>query len=85
MRDMGDELYKRVYNNPEVFIEWFKEIQNGGIDEKGRVRNPLSKGSFIYTNKNGLYTNLWHVCLYVFLEPIKRYYRRRNKYYDKPV
>ena len=58
------EIYKIVYSNPSYYIEWLNEIKNNGVDNEGRVRNPLSeKGSLVYTNKNGLYSTLWHVCV----------------------
>ena len=88
------ELYKIIYNNREVYMEWLDEIKKDGVDDKKRVRNPLREGSFIYTNKNGLYTKLWHLCVVIFQgnynfdkipEPIKRNYKQQSKFYNKPL
>lgn len=58
------EVYKKIYTNPSYYIEWLDEIKNNGVDNKGRVRNPLSEnGSLVYTNKNGLYSTLWNACV----------------------
>jgi hypothetical protein len=87
------ELYKKIYNNREVFIEWLEEIRRDGVDEKKRVRNPLREGGLIYTNKNGLYNTLWHLCVIIFPTafkwdtiptPPKRYYRHPWKFYNVP-
>jgi len=87
------ELYKKIYNNREVFIEWLEEIRRNGVDEKKRVRNPLREGGLIYTNKNGLYNTLWHLCVVIFPTafkwdtiptPSKRYYRHPSKFYNVP-
>jgi hypothetical protein len=87
------ELYKKIYNNREVFIEWLEEIRRDGVDEKKRVRNPLREGGLIYTNKNGLYNTLWHLCVVIFPTafkwdtiptPPKRYYRHPSKFYNVP-
>ena len=59
------EIYNMIYNNRSVYIEWLDEIKRNGLDNKERVRNPLHEGSLIYTNKNGLYSTLWNVCVYV--------------------
>jgi hypothetical protein len=43
------EIYKKIYNNREVFLEWLEEIKRNGVDDKKRVRNPLRKGgSYLY-------------------------------------
>jgi hypothetical protein len=59
------EIYKTVYNNSSVYIEWLDEIKRVGIDNDGRVRNPMCEGGLIYTNLNGLYSVLWNACVAV--------------------
>ena len=49
------EIYKIIYNDRNVYIEWLDEIKKNGVDNKKRVRNPLREGSLIYTDKDGLY------------------------------
>jgi hypothetical protein len=34
------ELFKIIYNEQNVYIEWLDEIINKGDDSKMRVRNP---------------------------------------------
>jgi hypothetical protein len=58
------EIYKTVYNNPSVFIQWLDEIKSNGVDNEERVRNPLCEnGGLIYTDKDGLYSTLWNACV----------------------
>ena len=88
------ELYKKIYYNREVFMDWLDEIKRDGVDDKKRVRNPLREGGLIYTNKNGLYSKLWHLCIQIFQgdynirgvpEPVKRYYKKaQSKFFNKP-
>jgi hypothetical protein len=88
------ELYKKIYYNRQVFMDWLDEIKRDGVDEKNRVRNPLRKGSMIYTDKNGLYSKLWHLCIQIFQGsynirgvpvPVKRYYKKAQlKFFNKP-
>ena len=89
------ELYKKIYNNREVFMEWLDEIKRDGVDNKKRVRNPLRKGSMIYTDKKGLYVKLWNLCVHVFQgdynfnngkipNPIKIDYKPQSKFWNKP-
>jgi hypothetical protein len=89
------ELYKKIYYNREVFIEWLDEIKRDGVDNKKRVRNPLRKGGFIYTNKKGLYSTLWNLCVHIFQGgynfnngkipyPIKIDYKPQSKFWNKP-
>jgi hypothetical protein len=89
------ELYKKIYNNREVFIEWLDEIKRDGVDNKKRVRNPLRKGSMIYTDKKGLYVKLWNLCVHIFQGdynfnngkipyPIKIDYKPQSKFWNKP-
>jgi hypothetical protein len=88
------ELYKKIYYNRQVFMDWLDEIKRDGVDDKMRVRNPLREGSMIYTNKNGLYSKLWHLCIQIFQgdynirgvpEPVKRYYKKAQlKFFNKP-
>jgi hypothetical protein len=89
------ELYKKIYNNREVFMEWLDEIKRDGIDNKKRVRNPLRKGSMIYTDKKGLYVTLWNLCVHIFQGnynfnngkipyPIKIDYKPQSKFWNKP-
>jgi hypothetical protein len=90
------ELYKKIYNNREVFMEWLDEIKRDGVDDKKRVRNPLRKGSMIYTDKNGLYVKLWNLCVHIFQGnynfnngkipyPIKIDYKPQSKFWNKPT
>jgi hypothetical protein len=89
------ELYKKIYNNREVFMEWLDEIKRDGVDNKKRVRNPLRKGSMIYTDKKGLYVKLWNLCVHIFQgdynfnngkipNPIKIDYKPQSKFWNKP-
>jgi len=86
------EIYKKIYNNREVFLEWLEEIKRNGVDDKKRVRNPLRKGGLIYTNK-GLYSTIVNLCIAIFpadfkwdtIPPrIKIEYKQQNKFYNKP-
>jgi hypothetical protein len=89
------ELYKKIYYNREVFREWLDEIKRDGVDSKKRVRNPLRKGSMIYTDKKGLYVKLWNLCVHIFQgdynfnngkipNPIKIDYKPQSKFWNKP-
>jgi hypothetical protein len=89
------ELYKKIYYNREVFREWLDEIKRNGVDSKKRVRNPLRKGSMIYTDKKGLYVKLWNLCVHIFQgdynfnngkipNPIKIDYKPQSKFWNKP-
>jgi hypothetical protein len=89
------ELYKKIYNNREVFMEWLDEIKRNGVDDKKRVRNPLRKGSMIYTDKKGLYVKLWNLCVHIFQGnynfnngkipyPIKIDYKPQSKFWNEP-
>lgn len=87
------EIYKIIYNDRNVYIEWLDEIKNNGVDNKKRVRNPLREGSLIYTDKNGLYSTLWDLCVVILQGnynfngiplPIKRVYQKQQKFYNKP-
>ena len=75
-------------------MDWLDEIKRDGVDDKNRVRNPLREGSMIYTDKNGLYSTLWHLCIQIFQAsydirgvpvPVKRYYKKAQlKFFNKP-
>ena len=87
------EIYKIIYNDRNVYIEWLDEIKKNGVDNKKRVRNPLREGSLIYTDKNGLYSTLWDLCVVILQgnynfngipQPIKRVYQKQQKFYNKP-
>jgi hypothetical protein len=88
------ELYKKIYYDRQKFMDWLDEIKRDGVDNKNRVRNPLRKGSMIYTDKNGLYSKLWHLCIQIFQGdydirgvpvPVKRYYKKAQlKFFNKP-
>jgi hypothetical protein len=88
------ELYKKIYYNRQKFMDWLDEIKRDGVDDKNRVRNPLREGSMIYTDKNGLYSKLWHLCIQIFQAsydirgvpvPVKRYYKKAQlKFFNKP-
>lgn len=87
------EIYKIIYNDRNVYIEWLDEIKKNGVDNKKRVRNPLREGSLIYTDKDGLYSTLWDLCVVILQGnydfngiplPIKRIYQKQQKFYNKP-
>jgi len=88
------ELYKKIYYDRQKFMDWLDEIKRDGVDDKNRVRNPLREGSMIYTDKNGLYSKLWHLCIQIFQAsydirgvpvPVKRYYKKAQlKFFNKP-
>ena len=89
------ELHKKIYYNRELFVEWLDEIKRNGVDDKNRVRNPLRKGSMIYTDKKGLYSKLWNLCATIFQgnynfnngkipRPIKIDYKQQSKFFYKP-
>ena len=87
------EIYKIIYNDRNVYIEWLDEIKKNGVDNKKRVRNPLREGSLIYTDKDGLYSTLWDLCVVILQgnynfngipRPIKRVYQKQQKFYNKP-
>jgi len=87
------ELYKLIYNERNVYIEWLDEIKKNGVDNKMRIRNPLRDGGLIYTNKNGLYATLWNLCVVILQgnydfkgipSPTKVVYRHTGKFYTKP-
>jgi len=88
------ELYKKIYYNRKYYMDWLDEIKRDGVDSKNRVRNPLREGSMIYTDKNGLYSKLWHLCIQIFQGdydirgvpvPVKRYYKKAQlKFFNKP-
>ena len=75
-------------------MDWLDEIKRDGVDDKNRVRNPLREGSMIYTDKNGLYSKLWHLCIQIFQAsydirgvpvPVKRYYKKAQlKFFNRP-
>jgi hypothetical protein len=60
----SSKLSKNSFED-EVYIEWLDEIKKNGADAKGRVRNPLQEGGYIYIAKNGLYSTLWNWCVYI--------------------
>jgi hypothetical protein len=87
------ELYKIIYNESNIYIEWLDEIKKNGVDSKMRVRNPLHKGTFIHTDKNGLYSTLWNLCVVILQGsydfhgipyPTKIVYKHPAKFYRKP-
>jgi hypothetical protein len=87
------ELYKIIYNESNIYIEWLDEIKKNGVDSKMRVRNLLYKGTFIYTDKNGLYSTLWNLCVVILQGsydfhgipyPTKIVYKHPAKFYRKP-
>ena len=87
------ELYKIIYNERNVYIEWLDEIKKNGVDNKMRIRNPLRNGGLIYTNKNGLYATLWNLCVVILQgnydftgipRPTKVVYKHTIKFYTKP-
>ncbi len=87
------EIYKEIYNNREVYIEWLDEIKKNGVDNKNRVRNPMRESSLIFTDKKGLYATIWNLCVVVLQgnydfkgipSPTKIVYRHPAKFYAKP-
>lgn len=44
---------------------WLDDIKRDGVDSEGRVRNPISEGELIYTNKDGLYSVILNACVAV--------------------
>ena len=58
------EIYKMVFENPSYYSNWLDEIKSNRVNEEGCVRNPLHKhGGLIYTEKDELYSMLWHACV----------------------
>ena len=88
-------IYKKIYRNPQVFIDWLDELKRNGVDNKKRVRNPLHEGGLIYTDKEkGLYPILYKLCFQVFQggydltgvpRPVKIFYKKPQlKFFNKP-
>ena len=90
------DIYKKIYRNPQVFIDWLDELKRpGAVDSEKRVRNPLREGSRIYINKaKGLYPILYNLCFQVLQgnyvydgvpRPVKIFYKKPQlKFYNKP-
>ena len=90
------DIYKKIYRNPQVFIDWLDELKiPGAVDSEKRVRNPLREGSRIYINKaKGLYPILYNLCFQVLQgnyvydgvpRPVKIFYKKPQlKFYNKP-
>jgi len=57
------EIYKAVYKNRPVYIQWLDEIKRDGADNEGRVKNPMIEGGLIYTNNDEKYSMLWNACV----------------------
>jgi len=85
------ELFMKIKMERDIYIEWLDEIKKNGIDDKGRVRNPLREGGLIYSNKNGLYSTLWNICVLTLQgnynfdgipRPTKVVYKYSKKYYN---
>ena len=88
-------IYKKIYRNPQVFIDWLDELKRDGVDNKKRVRNPLHEGGLIYTDKEkGLYPILYKLCFQVLQgnynmtgvpRPVKIFYKKPQlKFFNKP-
>ena len=90
------DIYKKIFRNPQVFIDWLDELKRpGAVDSEKRVRNPLREGSRIYINKaKGLYPILYNLCFQVLQgnyvyegvpRPVKIFYKKPQlKFYNKP-
>ena len=90
------DIYKKIFRNPQVFIDWLDELKiPGAVDSEKRVRNPLREGSRIYINKaKGLYPILYNLCFQVLQgnyvydgvpRPVKIFYKKPQlKFYNKP-
>lgn len=85
------ELHKKIKMERDIYVKWLDEIKRNGVDDMGRVRNPLHEESFIYTNKNGLYSTLWNICVFILQGnydftgipyPTKIVYKYPKKYYE---
>ena len=88
-------IYKKIYRNRQVFIDWLDELKRDGVDNKKRVRNPLHEGGLIYTDKEkGLYPILYKLCFQVLQgnynmtgvpRPVKIFYKKPQlKFFNKP-
>ena len=89
------DIYKKIFRNPQLFIDWLDELKRDGVDNKKRVRNPLHEGGLIYTDKaKGLYPILYNLCFQVLQgnyvydgvpRPVKIFYKKPQlKFYNKP-
>ena len=87
-------IYKKIYRNRQLFIDWLDEIKRDGVDDKKRVRNPLREGGLIYTDKGGLYPILYKLCFQVLQwdynmtgvpRPVKIFYKKLQlKFFNRP-
>jgi hypothetical protein len=87
-------IYKKIYRNRQLFIDWLDELKRDGVDDKKRVRNPLREGGLIYTDKGGLYPILYKLCFQVFQgdynmtgvpRPVKIFYKKLQlKFFNRP-
>lgn len=58
------DIAKEVNTRNMIFMLWLDEIKRGGVDDKGRVRNPLCIGKRINTrSKQGIYASLYNWCI----------------------
>jgi len=89
------DIYKKIYREPQVYIDWLDELKRDGVDNKKRVRNPLHEGGLIYTDKGGgLYPILYKLCFQVLQggydfagvpRPVKIFYKKPQlKFFNKP-
>ena len=89
------DIYKKIYRNPQLYIDWLDELKRDGVDNKKRVRNPLHEGGLIYTDKGGgLYPILYKLCFQVLQggydfagvpRPVKIFYKKPQlKFFNKP-
>ena len=89
------DIYKKIYREPQVYIDWLDELKRDGVDNKKRVRNPLHDGGLIYTDKGGgLYPILYKLCFQVLQggydfagvpRPVKIFYKKPQlKFFNKP-
>lgn len=87
-------IYKKIYRNRQLFIDWLDELKRDGVDDKKRVRNPLHEGGLIYTDKGGLYPILYKLCFQVLQgdynmtgvpRPVKIFYKKLQlKFFNRP-
>jgi hypothetical protein len=77
----------------DVYIAWLDDIKKNGVDAKGRVRNPLQEGGYLYVAKNGLYSTLWNWCVHTLQgsydftgipRPVKVVYKHNSRYGSIP-
>ena len=60
----ANDMNKEIKLRNIVYIDWLDGIKKNGIDEKGRVPNPICIGRRISTKtKEGIYPKLYNWCI----------------------